>query len=335
MKLTTTQYNQIMQIYREYRQDRDAEIRSRRSELRRKIPEFSALEEAFRSAGRRRGSHINYRGLTAKFIEQERRLLHESGYPEDYLDPPYHCPDCKDTGYTGADHDIPCHCFKKYATDLIYEDEPVMKRILTDRFENFDLSNYTSEKDNSGSTSHDCAETAFTQSRRFVETFDNDFRNLFFYGTSGSGKTFLTSCIAASLITTDHPVIYISAVRLFNVMADYTFGDKKNTDDYAYSSLFSADLLIIDDLGTEVTNTFTLSAFFSLINERLQNEKSTIISTNLTLDEVADIYSQRVYSRLVEKYNFYHLFGFDGRIENKLKDMKPATDLLEEKNATQ
>ena len=77
MKLTTTQYNQIMQIYREYRQDRDAEIRSRRSELRRKIPEFSALEEAFRSAGRRRGSHINYRGLTAKFIEQERRLLRE------------------------------------------------------------------------------------------------------------------------------------------------------------------------------------------------------------------------------------------------------------------
>ncbi|MDD6550315.1 MAG: ATP-binding protein [Lachnospiraceae bacterium] len=325
MKLTTTQYNQIMQIYQEDRQERDAEVKSRRAELRRKIPEFSALEDAFRSAGRRRGMRVNYGGLTAKFIEQEKRLLRENGYAEDYLEPPYHCPDCKDTGYVGADHDIPCHCFKKYAIELVYRDEPVMNRLMTDRFEDFDLANYTSEKDQSGSTSRECAEKALTQSRRFVETFDSDFRNMFIYGASGSGKTFLTSCIAAELIKTDHPVVYISAVRLFNEMADYTFGDKKNSDNYAYDSLFSADLLIIDDLGTEVSNTFTLSAFFSLINERLLNEKSTIISTNLTLDEVADIYSQRVYSRLVEKYNFYHLFGFDGRIENKLKDMKPAT----------
>ena len=173
-------------------------------------------------------------------------------------------------------------------------------------------------------SSRENAQQALEQSKRFVETFDNSFHNLFFYGTSGSGKTFLSSCIAGSLINTDHTVIYISAVRLFNVCSDYTFGEKKNTDDYAYKSLFTADLLIIDDLGTEVSNTFTTSSFFYLINDRLLNSKSTIISTNLTLNEVSEIYSQRVYSRLVEKYNFFHLFGFDGRIENKLKDMKPA-----------
>lgn len=326
MKLTNTQYNYIMQIYREARQDRDDEIRSRRLKLRESIPAFSELEDAFRSAGRRRGVHVNYKGLTARFIEQEKKLLRENGYPEDYLDPPYHCPDCKDTGYVGENHDTPCHCFKKYATDLIYRDEPVMKRLLTDHFEDFDLSGYSLEKDSTGMSSRECAVKALEQSKRFVETFDSSFKNLFFYGTSGSGKTFLSSCIAGSLINTNHTVIYISAVRLFNVCADYTFGDKRNTDDYAYTSLFSADLLIIDDLGTEVANTFTLSTFFSLINERLLTSKSTIISTNLTLNEVSDIYSQRVYSRLVEKYNFYHLFGFDGRIENKLKDMKPVTD---------
>lgn len=202
-----------------------------------------------------------------------------------------------------------------------------MSRLLTDRFENFDLSHYPSVKDRqTGESSYEAAKKAYEQSRRFVETFDDSFQNMFIYGSSGSGKTFLTSCIASELMRSDHSVVYISAVRLFNEMADYTFRNNKNSSDIAYDSLFTADLLIIDDLGTEVPNTFTVSAFFDLINTRLLNEKSTIISTNLTLSEISDIYSERVYSRLVEKYNFYHLFAFDGRIENKLKDMKPATN---------
>lgn len=324
MKLTNTQYNQIMQIYREAQQERDELIRSRRDEIREKIPEFSRLEDAFINKARKRDSHVDYTELTARFIGQEKQLLRKNGYPEDYLEPPYQCPDCKDTGYIGEYHDTPCHCFKKHAIDLIYRDEPIMKRLLTDRFEDFDLSGYPLEKDSSGLSSRESAQRALEQSKRFVETFDNSFHNLFFYGTSGSGKTFLSSCIAGSLINSGHSVIYISAVRLFQVCADYTFNEKKNTDDYAYKSLFSADLLIIDDLGTEVSNTFTTSSFFYLINDRLLNSKSTIISTNLTLGEIAGAYSQRVYSRLVEKYNFFHLFGFDGRIENKLKDMKPA-----------
>ena len=324
MKLTNTQYNQIMQIYREAQQERDELIRSRRDEIREKIPEFSKLEDAFINDARRRDVHVDYKELTARFIEEEKKILRNNGYPEDYLEPPYQCPDCKDTGYVGEYNDIPCHCLKKHATDLIYRDEPIMKRLLTDHFEDFDLSGYSSKRDSSGMSSRENAQQALEQSKRFVETFDNSFHNLFFYGTSGSGKTFLSSCIAGSLINTDHTVIYISAVRLFNVCSDYTFGEKKNTDDYAYKSLFTADLLIIDDLGTEVSNTFTTSTFFYLINDRLLNSKSTIISTNLTLNEVSEIYSQRVYSRLVEKYNFFHLFGFDGRIENKLKDMKPA-----------
>ena len=324
MKLTNTQYNQIMQIYREAQQERDELIRSRRDEIRERIPEFSKLEDAFINDARRRDVHVDYKELTARFIEEEKKILRNNGYPEDYLEPPYQCPDCKDTGYVGEYNDIPCHCLKKHATDLIYRDEPIMKRLLTDHFEDFDLSGYSSKRDSSGMSSRENAQQALEQSKRFVETFDNSFHNLFFYGTSGSGKTFLSSCIAGSLINTDHTVIYISAVRLFNVCSDYTFGEKKDTDDYAYKSLFTADLLIIDDLGTEVSNTFTTSSFFYLINDRLLNSKSTIISTNLTLNEVSEIYSQRVYSRLVEKYNFFHLFGFDGRIENKLKDMKPA-----------
>lgn len=79
MKLTTTQYNSIMQIYREARQERDEEIRSRRSDLRKTVPEFSALEDAFRSAGRRKGVHVNYKGLTERFVEQEKLLLKEHG----------------------------------------------------------------------------------------------------------------------------------------------------------------------------------------------------------------------------------------------------------------
>ena len=333
MKLTNTQYNSIMQEYRELQQDRDTLIRDRKRELRAKVPGFAEIDDGFVDQGRRAliaslsdsGEQPDFKALTDRVIAQEKDLLRQNGYPDDFLNPPYRCSDCRDTGYVDGE---PCHCFRKRAIELVFRDEPVMKRLLTDSFDHFDVTNYPEDRIDSqtGASSRQWATQALEASHHFVENFGEGTRNIVFYGPPGSGKTFLSSCIAGYLLREGKTVLYLSASRLFDVMADHSFNRDSGTDDIGYSSIFSSDLLIIDDLGTELTNAFTSSALFDVISSRGSEEKSVIISTNLALNEIRKRYTERIYSRLVEKYNFYHLFGFDGRYENRLKDLKPAKE---------
>ncbi|MBQ1843551.1 MAG: ATP-binding protein [Lachnospiraceae bacterium] len=330
MKLTNTQYNSIMQEYRELQQDRDELIRQRKKELRAKVPGFAGLDDDFVDRGRQSlisvlsdgGKKPDFRALTEDVLMQEKELLRQYGYPEDYLEPPYSCPDCRDTGYVDGE---PCHCFRKRAIDIVFRDEPVMKRMMTDSFDDFDVTNYPDDRvDRTGVTARQWAARALRASHGFVDTFGSSVRNIVFYGSAGSGKTFLSSCIAGSLLRTGKTVLYLSASRLFDVMADHSFRRGEASDDVGYSSIFSSDLLIIDDLGTEIPNAFTSLSLFNVISSRGTDEKPVIISTNLDLKEIRDRYTERIYSRLLEQYNFYHLFGFDGRYENGLKDLKPA-----------
>ena len=330
MKLTNTQYNSIMQESRELQQDRDELIRQRKKELRAKVPGFARLDDDFVDRGRQSlisalsdgGKKPDFRALTEDVLRQEKELLRQYGYPEDYLEPPYSCPDCRDTGYVDGE---PCHCFRKRAIDIVFRDEPVMKRMMTDSFDDFDVTNYPDDRvDRTGVTARQWAARALTASHGFVDTFGSSVRNIVFYGSAGSGKTFLSSCIAGSLLRTGKTVLYLSASRLFDVMADHSFRRGEASDDVGYSSIFSSDLLIIDDLGTEIPNAFTSLSLFNVISSRGTDEKPVIISTNLDLKEIRDRYTERIYSRLLEQYNFYHLFGFDGRYENGLKDLKPA-----------
>ncbi|MDD6429147.1 MAG: ATP-binding protein [Lachnospiraceae bacterium] len=330
MKLTNTQYNSIMQEYRRLQQDRDELIRKRKRELREKVPGFARLDDDFIAQGRKalfdslsQGGRADFKGLTESVIFQEKDLLRRNGYPEDYLDPPYQCPDCRDSGYIDGE---PCHCMKKRAIEIVFKDEPVMKRMLTDRFSDFSLDYYPTDRidPQTGASARDWAKRALEASRGFVDTFGDGIRNIVFYGSAGSGKTFLSSCIAGSLLREGKTVLYLSAARLFDVMADHSFRRDGYSDDVGYTSIFSSDLLIIDDLGTEISNAFTSLSLFDVIQSRASSEKAVIISTNLDLKEIRGRYTDRIYSRLIERYNFYHLFGFDGRYENGLKNLKPA-----------
>ena len=157
--------------------------------------------------------------------------------------------------------------------------------------------------------------------RKFVENFDTSFENLFLYGDTGLGKTFLSHCIARELLDTTHSVIYFSAFRLFELFADATFG--RNSDQMSEEleqHIFDCDFLIIDDLGTEMTNTFVSSQLFLVLNERILRQKSTLISTNLALGTFADTYSERVFSRISSSYTMLKLIGDDIRIQKKLKN---------------
>lgn len=170
-------------------------------------------------------------------------------------------------------------------------------------------------------------EIALKACHEFVDTFSDDFRNILLYGDTGVGKTFLSHCIAKELIETSYSVIYFSAAQLFDLFAKNTFGKKEEQDMKSSEHIYDCDLLIIDDLGTELANSFTTSQLFVCLNERILRKRSTIISTNLALEDIKSIYSERIFSRLSSNYTMLRLTGDDIRIQKKLLNLGGTKDV--------
>ena len=156
----------------------------------------------------------------------------------------------------------------------------------------------------------------------YIKNFKDSHESLLIYGNAGVGKTFLVNCIAKELIEQAYSVIYLSAVQLFDLLADLSFNSHKSTGNKHISmrELLSCDLLIIDDLGTEMANSFTASSLFNCLNERLIRQKSTIISSNLSVDELKQNYTERIFSRAVGNYTVMKIFGDDIRIKSKFNN---------------
>ena len=251
-----------------------------------------------------------------KLSEQKKTLLLSAGFPADYLEPVYECEDCKDTGYIG---NRKCHCFHKAVIDLLYTQSNLQHILEKENFDTFSLSYYSDNHidPNTCSSSLTNMKNAYLTCREFADTFADNFRNLFLYGDTGVGKTFLSNCIAKELIDHAYSVIYFTAFELFDTIAKSKF-EKDNTAEIMYEHIFNCDLLIIDDLGTELSNAFTVSQLFLCLNERLLRRKSTIISTNLSLESLVEIYSERTFSRITSNYTMLKLTGDDIRIKKKL-----------------
>ena len=236
---------------------------------------------------------------------QKAALLSEHGYPSDYLDEIFDCPDCHDTGYLPDSNK--CACMKKRLQFYLYDQSGLSKLIETENFDNLSLEYYDGED-------RVKFEKAVQNARKFIEGFGSHYRNLFFCGTVGTGKSFLSCCIAKELMEDGQSVLYFSAGALFQKISELTFGSKdRELLTYFKNDLTGCDLLIIDDLGTELVNSFVTSELFTILNERHLNEKSTIISSNLSLEEIRDHYSERIFSRMVSNYDFFKFTGQDIR----------------------
>ena len=151
---------------------------------------------------------------------------------------------------------------------------------------------------------------------RYAKHFDEMLaknQGLLFYGGVGTGKTFAAACIANHLLSQRVPVVMTSFVKLLETMQGFS-----EDDSALIARLNRAKLLIIDDLGTELSNSFTTSQLFLCLNERILRQKSTIISTNLNMNQVADIYSERVLSRISNSYTIIKLFGDDIRLKKRI-----------------
>lgn len=247
--------------------------------------------------------------------EEKKQLLKKHHYPPDYLEMHYHCCTCKDTGYIGNQQ---CNCFKQQLINRAYQQSNLGDILERENFSTFDIGLYPDEKyENYPLTPRQNMVNIVSICEGFVHNFDKENgENLLFFGSSGLGKTFLCNCIAKELLDRGKLVVYLTAFNLFRILEQYRFDQSQSHENREQlDSILTCDLLIIDDLGTELSNSFTISELFNIINTRLLERKKTIISTNLTLQELLETYQQRVFSRISGHYKALEFYGPDLRWE--------------------
>lgn len=323
MALTNAQYDSIMREYDNIRTSNQHILDKRFDEVYNQVPQLKNIDEQIISLSMQNArarilgedADNNLTEQLAQLNNRKAECLASIGRPADYLDGIYTCPLCKDTGYISQER---CSCFKKKAIELVYHDSNLKNITQSENFNTFSYEWYQDDVPNpvTGLTPRGNIKKVVTIAKDFVKNFDSEFSNIVFYGSTGTGKTFLSNCIAKELLDTSHSVIYLTAIELFDKLSKRDFskdGKYNDSSEFAADYLTECDLLIIDDLGTEVSNTYTSSKLFYLINERLLRRKSVVISTNFSLNEFRDAYSERVFSRIASSYRFVNIFGKDIR----------------------
>ena len=254
-------------------------------------------------------------------IQKEREeLLAQMGLSADALEDTPMCPECSDSGWKGVQM---CTCLKKiYAAEQIAELSKLLD-LGNQSFETFRLDYYSARyREGEGESPRDC----MTRVKQICQAYAQNFgkfaiRNLFLFGQPGLGKTFLSACIARTVSEQGRSVVYDTAGNIFAQFEDrkfQRFGDSQDARDETRRYL-NCDLLILDDLGSELTTQFTQTALYELINTRLVAGRHTVISSNLSPAEVAQRYSPQIASRLYGEYHHLRFCGEDVRLLKKQK----------------
>lgn len=327
MVLTNSQYEQLMSKYYDKQLKTKHIMEKRSKEVQEAIPEMQQLDQKIRllsyehAKARLTGGNdaLDLAAEIQKITGKKNSLLADHGFPADYLKPVYECEDCQDTGYVNG---AKCHCFEKEIVRFLYSQSNIQDVLEHENFSHFNLEyypdNYTEEA--TGVTPRDNMRNVLSTVKSFLSGFATEPGNLLLYGNTGVGKTFLTNCIAKELLDRSYTVVYLTSLKLFDILETYKFDrDISQTEKNAtLSYILSSDLLIIDDLGTELNNSFTSSQLYHCIDTRLMNHRSTIISTNLSFDDLREQYSERIFSRITSNYTLLKITGDDIRLKKAI-----------------
>lgn len=317
MSLTNNQYDSILREYDE-KQSRSRRVQQQKTnEIYEKIPEYEEVEHSISSVCVAQAMKLlnddnkaldDLKEKLRDLSEKKRSLLLSHGYPENYLEPEYECARCKDTGFIDNQK---CTCLQQRIISMLYEQSNIREILSLENFSTLSYDYYQGEDlERFRQTVNDC--------HLFADHFSEKGGNLFLYGSVGAGKTFLSNCIARELIEKGHLVLYFSAAGLIDALSENSFGAKAQESLYREGQdLYNCDLLVIDDLGTEYTNAYVVSQLFTCINERILRHKSTLISTNLSLEDLRNKYSERIFSRIISNYDMYKITGPDIRMYRK------------------
>ncbi len=296
----------------------------KRLELHRALPEVARIDASLSQTGlalmsaaladkntrEKRMAELKEENL--RLNAERDRILLAAGYPADYSDVKYDCPHCSDSGYVGIEM---CDCMRKALIFAGFESSGIGALIERQTFDNFSLDFYREDSN---------ALTEMTKILENVKDFSENFDpatspSLAFFGRTGLGKTHLSSAIARRVIEKGFDVCYTTAINMFSDFEAEQFSNRiprgELTDKY-----FDCDLLILDDLGTEMTNQFTVSCFYNLINVRVNRRRPMIISTNLDQKSFAQTYSERITSRVFGEFTPMMFLGRDIRLQKKMKN---------------
>lgn len=327
MGLTNSQLDQLMREYDRRQLADQADQAARIRYAMEKVPGLRELDEAFSDLSVERSRALladrkeEAERLAKQLVdlkEQKAVLLASAGLPADFMNMHYQCPECRDTGYIEGKK---CRCLKQAIVDYLFAQYPIRDQLAKENFSTFSFAYFDDDRRDpaSGRTSLENMQEIYGKCKEFSDSFEPGKRNLLFTGPAGAGKTFLSNCIADALIRQGFSVVYLPAGRLFDTLADAAFDRRDVSAKDASSYILESDLLIIDDLGAEMNNSFINSQLFFCLNERNIRKKSTLISTNLTLNQMRDNYTERVTSRLLEKYEIYPFFNSDIRVKKRLQ----------------
>ncbi len=241
-------------------------------------------------------------------------LLEQNGYPKDYLDIHYTCEKCQDTGYYQNQF---CTCLQNTVASLSIRRMNETAQINLCDFDSFSLEYYRGKTDEQGRDCYMVMEKILGICRRYADQFDpRTAPSLLFYGRTGLGKTHLSLAIANEVIKKGYDVIYDSIINLLQQVEREHFGKEKPEVDTQHL-LLHADLLILDDLGTEFDTPFYVSTIYNIINTRINRGLPTIINTNLDFPAIRRRYEERIVSRLFAIYECMQFVGSDIRLMKK------------------
>lgn len=315
--------NDIMGEYEELRIKAASDRKERIRAVNEQVPRIGEIDKEIFKRGMENTKRIfqnpdkadeynsDFRENRLRLEAEKAELLKQNNIPADYDKFIYKCKNCCDTGYD--ENGKKCQCFKQKLINKAYSHSNMADIVEKQNFDTFSFDYYSKENGENGISAYDNMVKIYNNCKRFCDNFDNEQKGMVFYGSTGLGKTFLSSAVAKELMDKGKTVVYVRATKLFSINEDYKFG--RNTDKSVINNIYNADLLIIDDLGTEPFNKNNMSFLFDIVNERTAENKKIIINTNLQISEITKMYSMRFTSRLYEHFMIYKFLGEDIRIQ--------------------
>ena len=316
--------SQLMEVYEKIRNEEDKQLKQRKQEIKNLYPEILDLDNDIQKLSLKLTMTILKKDVTEDDINKIKdeitdlrakkcELLVSHGYDPEYLNMHYKCNKCQDTGYIGTKK---CECYKNKLVRLYYKDSELQDILKDNNFANFNLDLFSPSKEigKKYSPRDNMKNNLDSIMKDFIPNFAHGSDNLLFYGTAGSGKTFLSYCIAKELLDRGFLVVYKTSDELIKCLRDIKF----NNNSYLEKLLMDCDLLIIDDLGSEQLNDFVATEFFNFLNKKLLRKKRMIISTNFPPLKIREHYSERISSRLLGNFKLYTFYSDDLRIKLNL-----------------